>query len=300
MPNYTCKRCGYVSNIKTHLRNHLSRKHPCSNLFKGPSVLICLSELSSEKTLHSLKNTEKCKNITENSLKIPDDSLKNTEEIQCKNVCSFCGKVFSRKDNMIIHIRDSCTKKTLYYSASEVSEILKDRDQEMKDKDRRLRDNDILMTEMRKQIEVLLTKVGNTNISINVLNGFGKEDTSYITGDYVRELIGKGPYQCIPNLIKSIHFNPDHQENHNIKIPNRNKNIAQIYNGTNWELANKQDTLSNMSDKAYNMINEHYDDGSNKYMDGFKERLDDKNIETTKKIQKDVELTVLNSQEIIK
>ena len=48
------------------------------------------------------------------------------------------------------------------------------------------------------------------------------------------------------------------------------------------------------------MINEHYEEGSNKYMDGFKERIDGKNIETTKRIQKDVELTVLNSQEIIK
>ncbi len=300
MPNYSCKRCGYISNIKTHLRNHLNRKHPCINILNGPSILICLSELNSIKTIQTLKNTEKCSNITENSLKNPDNSLKNTEENQCKNICRFCGKGFSRKDNMIIHMKEYCKKKNLYYSASEVSKILKDRDKEMEDKDRRLRDNDILMKEMRKQIEVLLTKVGNTNISINVLNGFGKEDTSYITGDYVRELIGKGPYQCIPNLIKSIHFNPDHQENHNIKIPNRNKNIAQIYNGTNWELANKQDTLSNMSDKAYNMINEHYEEGSNKYMDGFKERLDDKNIETTKKIQKDVELTVLNSQEIIK
>lgn len=307
MTKYSCKRCGYCTNIKTHLKNHLSRKYVCKNVLNGPSVVDCINELISSKNTDSLKNTEKCPKFTVESLKIPLKTLKKPENNQGKNICSFCNKHFSRKDNMVIHMRDHCKKKNLYYSASEVNKLLEDKNKEMEnknkemaDKDRRLRDNDILMKEMRKQIELLLSKVGNTNININVLNSFGKENTSYITGKYVKELIDKGPYHCIPNLIKSIHFNPDHQENHNVKIPNRNKNIAQIFNGTNWELANKNETLADMSDKAYNMINEHYEEGSNKYMDGFKEKVEDEDSEVLKKINKDVELTVLNCQDKIK
>jgi hypothetical protein len=52
-----------------------------------------------------------------------------------------------------------------------------------------------------------------------------------------------------------------------------------------------------MSDKAYDMINEHYDEGSNTNMDKFKGDFDDNNPETTKKLEQDIELTILNNQE---
>ena len=94
------------------------------------------------------------------------------------------------------------------------------------------------MAEMSKQIEILLDKVGDTtnvsNVSNNniiVLNGFGNEDISYITGDFVKKLISAGPYACIPKLVRRIHFHPKHKENHNIRIPNKSRNMAKIYNG---------------------------------------------------------------------
>ena len=204
---------------------------------------------------------------------------------------------------MTNHIKNSCKYAAKTYSEDDVSSLLDDKDRQMDDKDRQLKYKDDLLAEMRKQIEVLLTKVGNNNNNnVNiVLNGFGQEDTSYITGKFIKNLLKSGPYKCIPNLIKNIHFHPEHQENHNIQIPNMNKNIAKIYNGDNkrWELQNKTDTLTDMSDKAYDMINEHYDDGTNANMDKFNEDFDDNNPETTKKLKQDIELTILNNQESV-
>ena len=204
---------------------------------------------------------------------------------------------------MTNHIKNSCKYATKTYSEDDVSSLLDDKDRQMDDKDRQLKYKDDLLAEMRKQIEVLLTKVGNNNNNnVNiVLNGFGQEDTSYITGKFIKNLLKSGPYKCIPSLIKNIHFHPEHQENHNIQIPNMNKNIAKIYNGDNkrWELQNKTDTLTDMSDKAYDMINEHYDDGSDANMDKFNEDFDDNNPETTKKLKQDIELTILNNQESV-
>ena len=50
--------------------------------------------------------------------------------------------------------------------------------------------------------------------------------------------------------------------------------------------------------KAYSFINNHYG-GGNKYMNKFKENFEENNVLLTKKINKDVELLVINSQCVI-
>ena len=342
MPIYTCKRCGYSSSIKTHLKKHYGRRHTCSNLLNGPSAEECLQELYCAKPnilnmcegtdttigagpYHDHKNpgsfpvenyhfTAKSCHVPAKSCHVPAKSCHvpvkpcHFTAKPCESyICKFCNTVFTRKDNMVSHIKNSCKYAVKTYSEDDVSSLLDDKKRQMDDtkrqmddKDRQLKDKDDLLAEMRKQIEVLLTKVGNNNNNnVNiVLNGFGQEDTSYITGKFIKNLLKSGPYKCIPNLIKNIHFHPEHQENHNIQIPNMNKNIAKIYNGDNkrWELQNKTDTLTDMSDKAYDMINEHYDDGTNATMDKFNGDFVDNEPETTKKLKQDIELTILNNQ----
>jgi len=314
MPEYMCRRCGYRCSIKTYLKKHYNRKYTCSNLLGGPTTKMCLDELYSNKPTkfpakpceNPAKPCEDPVKPCENPAKPCEDPAKPCESnfgISDNYFCKFCNIKFTRRDNMITHIKHSCKLAPKTYSEDDISSLLEDKNRQMEDKDRQLRDKDELLAEMRKQIEVLLTKVGNNNNNnINiVLNGFGQEDTSYITGAYIKGLLKYGPYKCIPNLIKNIHFHPEHQENHNIKIPNRNKNIAKIYNGDNkrWELQDKYVALSDMSDKAYNIINEHYDNGTNNSMDKFNDDYDTKNTETTKKLEQDIELTILNNQGFI-
>ena len=52
------------------------------------------------------------------------------------------------------------------------------------------------------------------NIIVNI-NPFVKENTTYVTDDYINNLINSGPYNSIPKLLKYIHFHPKHSENHN-------------------------------------------------------------------------------------
>ena len=331
MPIHACRRCGYKSFIKTRLKKHYERRHTCANLLDGPSAEECLQELYCAKpnilhmcegidtTIgagphHDHKNpgsfsaktthlTSKDFGVTSKDFGVTSKDFQKTSNECDSYICPFCNTTFTRKNNMTNHIKNTCKYAAKTYSEDDVSSLLDDKDRQMDDKDRQLKYKDDLLAEMRKQIEVLLTKVGNNNNNnVNiVLNGFGQEDTSYITGKFIKNLLKSGPYKCIPNLIKNIHFHPEHQENHNIQIPNMNKNIAKIYNGDNkrWELQNKTDTLTDMSDKAYDMINEHYDDGSDANMDKFNEDFGDNNPETTKKLKQDIELTILNNQESV-
>ena len=76
--------------------------------------------------------------------------------------------------------------------------------------DKKLAEKDILINELRNQIGQLLEKVGDTynNNTYNIMiKPFGKENTSYITADYVNRIINDGPVNSIPKLIKYIHLN---------------------------------------------------------------------------------------------
>ena len=59
----------------------------------------------------------------------------------------------------------------------------------------------------------------NSNNNINItINGFGKENMSYLTKENIKDILNKG-FQSIPELIKEKHFNKDHPENHNVLDP---------------------------------------------------------------------------------
>ena len=112
----------------------------------------------------------------------------------------------------------------------------------------------------------------------------------------INKLIQVGPYKSIPRLLKHIHFNPKHKENHNIRIPNRKEKYAKIYNGDRWELRDKKETIEDLSDRAYNLLEDHYD-GGNKHMDKFIGEYEGEN--TSKKIHKETEIMILNNQDIV-
>ena len=91
----------------------------------------------------------------------------------------------------------------------------------------KLANKDNLIDELKKHIELLLKDRGNTtnnNYTQNnyiVINAFGSENLKYITNTYISNLINNGPMSSIPKLLKHIHFHPEHEENHNIQIPNK-------------------------------------------------------------------------------
>tara|TARA_B110000208_G_scaffold179881_1_gene229076 strand:- start:3827 stop:4903 length:1077 start_codon:yes stop_codon:yes gene_type:complete len=168
-------------------------------------------------------------------------------------------------------------------------------------KDILIQTQDIIIKELRDQIEGLVKNAGNktiNNITYNtqiVINPFGKENVGYISQEYITDLIEFGPIKSIPKLLKYIHFNPDHKENHNIKIPNKKQPYASIFNGTKWEISDKKQTIENMTDKAYTILNNHYT-GANQYMTEFNEKFEEKEPALTKRIRKDTEIMILNLQ----
>ena len=185
-----------------------------------------------------------------------------------------------------------------FYSKSEVEEMLRRTKNEY---DLKVVENMTIIDELRKQVELLLRNQGSNNITFNtniVLNAFGKENTSYITSDYVKLLINNGPIQSIPKLLEHIHFNPDHIENQNIQIPNKKEPYAKIFNGTKWEISDRKRAIRDMTDKAYSILSKHYS-GGNEYMNKFRQKYEDNDKTLNKRINKDTEIMIINNQTII-
>ena len=297
---YYCPRCNYTSSLKTNLKRHFLKKNTCTVTHKNVSIEDCLMMIKGKLNIFtenslkmSLKDPENSLNLfknPENSLNIfknPENSLKNNEYSKKYLRCKDCGKEFTRKDNLKVHMKSYCKN---------ISEKSPSKSVDSENFDNK----DIIIDELKNQIEVLLTKVGNTtnnttNNTINInINAYGKENIDYITGNIINKLIEYGPYKSIPRLLKQIHFNPEHKENHNVKILNRKEKYAKIYNGDKWELRDKKETIEDLSDKAYNIIEDHYE-GGNKNMDKFIQDFDyDGSL--AKKIHKETELMILNNQ----
>ena len=209
--------------MKNVLKQYQVRKIPISS-----KILIRILKKSSFSYPHLSSFSSKKPSVS---------SFSSTFSSGISHVCKHCDKTFSSYKNKWRHEK-TCNAKGIY-TREEIDEVIAER---FADK---LADKDTIIHELKRQIEVLLSKVGDTHIQNTtyniVLNAFGKENISYIQEGYVKNLIKQGPYTCIPKLIKAIHFDPDHQENHNIKIPNKNKPIAKIYDGDSWEFKNKKE-----------------------------------------------------------
>jgi hypothetical protein len=98
----------------------------------------------------------------------------------------------------------------------------------------------------------------NTNIHIHV-NSFDKTDYTVIK-DKIHTCIKDGKVDEA-KLIKLLHFNKEHPENHNVKIENKRENRIKVFNGTDFEESDytgkegifkfSQDTLNKTGNQEY-------------------------------------------------
>ena len=296
MPVYICPRCRYSTKIKTHMTNHFNRKKPCESKYNSIGIPKCIHELNNITSDSILLGVSDVDKNFKNMKPPPPHTSPPIINPKKQYICGPCGKVFTRRDNLKRHQRN-CTGapgKNNVYTKSEVVNLVENMNEEYDKKDRI---NQAIIKELRNQIGLLMQNQGS-NITYNtsiMLNAFGQETTNYIDNNFIDKLVQKGPINSISMLLRHIHFNPDHTENHNIMIPNKKSTFAKIFNGHNWQISDRKQTIADMTDKAYAMINEHYNGGS-RYMDTFKNNYDSPDLTVNKKIHRDTEIMILNNQ----
>ena len=225
-------------------------------------------------------------------------------------MCDTCGKKYSHRQSLHTH-KMSCVAAVPGAQTAvtpSVQENLQQQIDEMKlafEKERQ---------EMKAQIAMLLDKHAGTsstncnntnietqqNITINI-NSFGNENTDYIDDKAILACISK-VYKSIPSLLEKIHFDPNHPENHNIKITNKKLPYASVMgNNQKWKTVDRKDAIEKMVINGYNMLDEKYAENKGKIssskqqnFEGFQSKFESEDKDLMKQIKTEVDMMVLN------
>jgi len=275
---YKCKRCGFICDQKNGLRRHLNRKNQCDPKLED-------IDIDSLKQGLNDKSVKICVPVVETIVPVVKPVV---EEKKPQYICTGCKKEFKNSKNLNQHIyRYGCKSKKKENEVAkqdelaELKEKLAQKDEEMK---LEIAKKDLFLKEqmdfMKEQIEILMKKAGNNttntdnsvnntdnsitnndNKQINInINSFGKEDLSYLTDGYFRDLFNI-PFSAITTLVEDIHFNPKKPQNWNAKIPDDKTSKALIYNAEKemWVKREKKEVINEMVEKSYNMLDANFD-----------------------------------------
>jgi len=131
-----------------------------------------------------------------------------------------------------------------------------------------------MIDKLVKQIETLLTKVGNNNTTINnniIIRNLGNENISYLTDTFFKKLIYAGPFASIPRIVKRIHFNEKHPENMNLKIKDKDQPFISVFEENEWKQKNRKDTIKEIVNDKFELIDEKYEEVKDGFDDNKKQ-----------------------------
>ena len=257
---YSCEYCNFSSNLKSNYNRHLKTKKHIDN--------------EENSIISMVMNTNEHKMNTTNS---------EISEKSEKFYCEFCFELFNTKPSKRRHELHYCKENT-----SIMTNKIKTLEKEKK--------------KLEKQIVKMMDKVGTINNTTNnntnniiVVNNYGKENTDYLTIEKIKKLLNR-PYDSVQELIKMLHFNSDHPENHNVKITNKKEPYALVWNDPIWELRKKKSVVKDLVDKGYMMIDtthDNIDETHTKYIK-FQDNFEDDATNIKDKIEEETEIVIIN------
>jgi len=275
MPLYTCEHCDYSTKYKSDFTKHTKSKKHRRNIGEINELGEELTPMSTNE--HKMSTNEHTMSTNEHKMSTKNPTFS----------CDFCGLDFSTKPNKRRH--------ELHFCKENVSV-----------KDLKIRTLEKEKKKLEKQIIKMMDKVGTINNTTNnntnnntqniiVVNNYGKENTDYLTVDKIKALLDR-PFDSVQELIKMLHFNSDHPENHNVKITNKKEPYALVWNEPIWEVRKKTSVVKDIVDKGYLMIDTTHDsmDESNKKYINFQTKFDDDETNIKEVIEEEDEIVIIN------
>jgi hypothetical protein len=304
MVNYNCIRCGYTTEDKTKMKSHFNRKSDCKPLINDINLDDYKKDILNGKIIKIIKMTQKDSKMTQNDSKIIFfDSKMTQNDSKITNICKYCEKGYSRKNNLNRHYK-TCKEKIR-------DEECKNNMMELVDKlNNQLYEQREQIKEQNNQIKELIKKVGITQNIQNIQNNikilaYKNTDISHLTDkDYLYCLNRSN--MCIPQLIKKIHFNPQKPENNNVYISNIKNKYIMVYDGNKWNLHNQDETIEELIDTnefvLEQKLEEWVENGKDypEIMRKFKRYLGKKEEDDVlNKIKNEIQLILYNDNKII-
>ena len=250
---FRCKSCDYLTTNQSNYRKHLrTDKHKRKENLQPVIQSVTQPILSdkSESTFEIQKSTTKLAKI---SPKLAEVSPKLAEVSPKVLECKYCLQQFKHKSSLSKHIKYTCMKN----KDEDLKELVRllnlqlETEREERKKVQKQVENQAKQVENQaKQIEKLMDKLAihgsfnNNTIHVNLL-AYRDSDMSHLTPEDYRNCYKKVNH-CVKHLIEKVHFNPLKPENMNIYISNMKDKYLMVYDGTNWNLANKMEELDRL------------------------------------------------------
>ena len=336
---YSCLRCGLDFKQRCHLENHLNRKNVCEPILEPMSI----NEVKKHYGFNILENnstqianmstqiaplsTQTAPLSTQTAPKQhPTDFLISTQTAPLgavhstqiaplgadhKHSCEFCGKFFTRNTGLTKHLK-ICNKKNMNMKENiELKEEIKELKETVKIlmNDKNIGNigsnttNNNTTNNNTSNCNNTMTNSHNDN-SVNIhINNYGSENKDYITNKYLVNLL-KAPFQAIPKLIEYTHFNKEHPENQNIKLPNKKQPYVKILKDDKWIYADRKSTILDLIDEKHSELNEgplvkHVEDNFNDNLQDRFERFNERYLNDEKdftcQLYKETELVIINN-----
>ena len=272
--DFRCNCCNYETKVKANFQKHnASQKHNLK--IEKESITGVYPK--------SINDTEK---MVEMQLKVNPKSSQSQPNAAAAYFCKYCDQSFKFKQSMYRHIKYSCTKN----QDEDLKELVrlmnlklenerKERETERKEFQKQLEKQEKMFHKkilaQDKQIEKLMGKLeihgsfNNNTINNITLLAYRNTDVSHLTTeDYIG--IYKKVNHCVKQMIEKIHFNPAKPENMNIYISNMKDKYITVYDGSNWNLANKTEELERLYEEKERMLEEWLETNPNP---GLKEKF---------------------------
>ena len=271
---YNCDCCIFVSKLKGDYKRHLNTKKHLTNV---------------EVSLSAMVMTTNDHKMTTNDHKMTTNDHKMTTTISKTYGCDYCNESFSTRPHKRRHELHYCKENTSIMT-SKIKKLEREKQK------------------LEKKIEKMLDKTctinnnttnnNNSNNTIIVVNNYGKENTEYLTAEKIAKLLNR-PFDSIQDLIKMLHFNVDHPENHNVKITNKKEPFALVWNDPIWELRKKKTVIKDMVDKGYMMIDNNHEvsndsNVANKKYLKFQDNFEDDASNIKEIIEDETEIMIIN------
>jgi hypothetical protein len=246
-PAFVCKRCGYFTTMKNSLLLHFGRKKLCPPRLQDIPI-------------------EELVNI--------DCSVENNEII---HNCEWCNKNYSNISNLYRH-KKNCVEKPIESNVTNDETNL--RIQELQDQLNRLIESRSssgnILNNTTNNIDNSSTTNNTTNNNINnstnltiIMNNFGQEKIDHILKDHAfmkkcfKNLLSHG----IIELMRKIHFDKEHPENHNVKFKSLKRDFIEIFKDDSWRIVSGTQTSEDMTRKGCVLLSQFYDEMMREDMD---------------------------------
>ena len=277
---FTCERCEYTTKIKCNFEKHLSSKRH----------LVKISIPINQKP-------------PENHLPMHPETTPVAEEIPDMFSCKYCDQKFVFKQSMYRHIKYSCKKNT----DEDMKELVRLFNLQMKQQEM-LESHGKMILGMAKRIDKLMSKLeisGSFNTTNNIQNiqllPYRDTDVSHLTDKDYRECFNHRNH-CVKHMIEKVHFNPSKPENMNIHISNMKDKYIMIYDGVQWNIADRKREIDYLYDEKEMMLEEWLESNPDKVLrDKFMKYLNNKeDDECVNQIKEEIKMMLYNKQSVYK